>query len=75
MRQVRTSAEGVAEVSAEIQAVFRATQQDGRWRLNEVRTGQDTWERLELIAQAMQGKLPTGSCDAPSQFVRGASAS
>ena len=75
VRQVRTSGEGAAEVSAEIQAVFRATQQDGRWRLNEVRTGQDTWERLELIAQAMQGKLPSGSCDAPSQFVRGASAS
>ena len=75
VRQVTTSAEGAAEVSTEIQAVFRATQHDARWRLSEVRTGQDTWERLELIAQAMQVKLPTGACDAPSQFVRDASAS
>jgi hypothetical protein len=62
------------EVSAEIEAVFRVRQQDGRWRLSEVRTGQDTWERLELIAQAVQAKLPSGGCDAPSEFVRDSSA-
>jgi type II secretion system (T2SS) protein G len=62
------------EVSAEIEAVFRVRQQDGRWRLSEVRTGQDTWERLELIAQALQAKLPSGGCDAPSEFVRDSSA-
>ena len=73
VRQVRTNAEGSAEVSAEIQGVFKARQQGGRWRLTEIRTGQDTWEQLELIAQAQQVKLPAGACDAPSQFVRGAS--
>ena len=75
VREITTNAEGAAEVSAEIQAVFRVRQQDGRWRLTEVRTGQDTWERLDLIAQSMQVKLPSGSCDAPSQFVRDASVS
>lgn len=69
VRQVRTNAEGAAEISAEIQAVFKLRQQDGHWRLSEIRTGQDTWERLELIAQALGVKLTSGACDAPSQFV------
>jgi hypothetical protein len=73
--RVNTSGEGVAEASAEIEAVFRARATDGRWRLSEVRTGQDTWERLDLIAQALGVQLPTGGCDAPSQLVRKPSAS
>ena len=75
VREVRAGNEGAAEVTAEIQAVFRARALDGKWRLSEIRTGQDNWERLELIAQAMQVKLPAGSCDAASEFVRDASAS
>jgi hypothetical protein len=70
VQQVRAGAEGAAEVTAEIEAVFRVRATDGRWRLSEVRTGQDTWERLDLLAQALQANLPSGSCDAPSQFVR-----
>ena len=70
VQQIRTSPEGVAEVSAEIEAVFRARAIDGRWRLSEVRTGQGTWERLDLLAQALQTKLPAGSCDTLSQFGR-----
>jgi hypothetical protein len=74
VRQVRTNAEGVAEVSAEIQSVFRVRQVDGHWRLSEIRTGPDTWEQLELVAQARGVKLPSGSCDAPS-LLRNAEAS
>lgn len=73
VQRVSASGEG-AEASAEIQAVFRARQVDGRWRLIEIRTGQDTWEQLELIAQALGAQLPSGGCDAPSQFVRSKSA-
>lgn len=75
VREVRASNEGAAEVTAEIQAVFRARALAGKWRLSEIRTGQDSWERLELIAQAMQVKLPVGDCDAASLFVHDASAS
>jgi len=74
VEQVRTSAEGAAEVSAEIQAVFRAKQVDGDWRLSEIRTGQDSWERLDLIAQALHVKLPAGGCDAPPEVARNAKA-
>jgi type II secretion system (T2SS) protein G len=71
---VSAGAEGVAAASVEIQAVFRARQVDGHWRLSEIRTGQDRWEHLALLAQALGATLPSGSCDAPSQFVRSASA-
>jgi len=74
VEQVRTNADGAAEVSAEIQAVFRAKQADGDWRLIEIRTGQDNWERLDLVAQAMHAKLPVGSCDTPRQVARNAAA-
>ena len=67
--RVSAGTEGTAQASAEIEAVFRAKHVDGHWRLSEVRTGQDTWEQLELIAQAVGVHLPAGSCDAPSQFV------
>lgn len=73
IRQVQTSNEGGAEVSAEIQAVFRARQIDGRWRLSEVRTAPERWEQLDLLAQALHANLPVGDCDQPSQFVRSTS--
>jgi hypothetical protein len=74
VQQVRTNVEGAAEASAEIVAVFRVRQVEGYWRLSEIRTGPDTWDELELLAQALGAKLPVGGCDAPSQFARSASA-
>jgi Type II secretion system (T2SS), protein G len=73
VREIRTTNENTAEVSAEIQAVFRARQVDGRWRLSEIRTAPERWEQLDLIAQALHANLPSGDCDQPSQFVRSAS--
>lgn len=72
--RVTTNAEGSAEVSAEIEAVFRAKQVDGDWRLSEIRSGQDSWERLDLIGQALHVKLPAGSCDTSSHDARNAAA-
>ena len=70
VRQVRsTSAEG-AEATAELQLVFRTTQHEGVWRLSEVRTGPNVWERLEFIAQAAKLELPENECDEPSEFAR-----
>lgn len=74
VREVRSSNEGTAEAVAEIQTVFRARKIDGRWRLSEIRIGPEKWERLELIAQALNANLPAGDCDAPSQFGRRPSA-
>ena len=68
VQRVNSRGEGVAEASAEIQTVFRVKQVDGLWRLSDIRTGQGTWEKLELVAQALGVKLPEGGCDAPAQF-------
>jgi Type II secretion system (T2SS), protein G len=62
------------EVSAEIQTVFRLRLHEGHWQLREVRTGQDRWERLDVIAQAAGSDLPSGQCGAPPQFARTKSA-
>ena len=64
-----SSAEG-AEATAELQLVFRVTQHEGRWRLSEVRTGADRWERIDFIAQAAKFQLAGDDCDAPSEFAR-----
>lgn len=75
VQQVSSGGEDTAAASAEIHAVFIARQVDDRWRLREIRIGPDAWEQLELIAQALNVKLPSGDCDTPAQFVRGASGS
>lgn len=70
IESVKSSGNESAEVSAEIQAVFRLRLLEGHWQLREIRTGQDRWERLEVIASAAKLELPAGECDAPSQFAR-----
>lgn len=70
VESVDSSSNESAEVSAEIQAVFRLRLLEGHWQLREIRTAQDRWERLEVIASAAKVELPAGECDAPSQFAR-----
>jgi hypothetical protein len=61
----------VIETSAEIEMVFRLSQNNqGYWRVSDVRAGQDKWEDLELVARAMRFDLPTDNCDAPDLFAR-----
>jgi len=67
---VRSGSADSADVSAEIEAVFRLRLHEGHWELREIRTGQDRWEQLEVIAQAVHAELPAGECDAQSQFGR-----
>jgi hypothetical protein len=69
INSIRSSGEG-AEVSADIQTVFRLRLNEGRWQLRELRVAPDRWEQLEVIARAAGAELPYGECDAPSQFAR-----
>ena len=64
----RSNGAEAAEVSAEIQAVFRLRLYEGRWELREIRTGPDRWERLDVIARAAGVELLRPECDAPAQF-------
>ena len=70
IRSVRSSSNESADLSAEIEAVFRLRMRDGQWQLREIRTGPDRWEQLQVIARAANAELPAGECDAPSEFAR-----
>lgn len=67
VRAVNSSEEG-AEVSADIETVFRLRLFEGHWQLRELRTAPDRWERLEVIANAAHVELPGEECDTPLQF-------
>lgn len=68
IQSIRSSGAESAEVSAEIQTVFRLRLSEGHWELREIRTAPDRWEQLEVIARAVGAELPSGECDAPSEF-------
>ena len=70
VQQIRAGSAESAEVVAELQLVFRVTQHDGRWRLSEVRTAPNRWERVDYIAQAVKVEITEDKCDAPSEFAR-----
>ena len=74
INSIRSGSAESAEVSADIETVFRLRLRDGRWQLREIRVAPDRWEQLEVIARAAQVELPAGECDAPSQFARSNSA-
>lgn len=67
IRSVNSSAEG-AEVSAEIEAVFRLRLFEGHWQLQEIRVAPDRWEQLRVIARAVNVATPVVECDTPAQM-------
>jgi hypothetical protein len=67
IRSVNSSAEG-AEVSAEIEAVFRLRLFEGHWQLQEIRVAPDRWERLQVIARAANVETPVVECDIPAHI-------
>lgn len=64
-----------AEVSAEIISVFKLAQdKQGKWRVAEIRTGQDKWEEIDFIANALKTQVATDVCKAPDPPLRGSRA-
>jgi hypothetical protein len=63
IRSIRASGAEGAEVSAEIQTVFRLRLYEEHWELREIRTAPDRWERLEVIARAAGTELAGGECE------------
>ncbi len=60
---IRANSASSAEVSTEIQTVFRLRLYEGQWQLREIRTGPDRWEQLDVITRAARVELPAGECD------------
>jgi hypothetical protein len=63
VRSVNSSGAEGAEVSAEIEVVFRLRLFEKHWQLQEIRIAPDRWERLTVIAQAAKVELPAEQCD------------
>ena len=70
INSIRSSNAESAEVSADIQTVFRLQLNEGRWQLRDIRVAPDRWERLEVMARAAQGELPRGECDVRGRFAQ-----
>jgi hypothetical protein len=72
VKTISPTAAGAAEVSAQIRTVFRfEADKQGSWRVAEIRTGQDTWEQIDLIASALKTSVATGECTAPDPLFKG----
>jgi hypothetical protein len=63
---VSASTASTAEVTASIQSVFRFEKnQEGLWRVAEIRTAPDTWEDIDLLGRVLGVNVITSDCNAP----------
>jgi type II secretion system (T2SS) protein G len=75
VKSVSASSPSSAEVIADVRAVFKfQADKDGKWRVDEIRTGQESWDEISLIAKAGGASLNTGGCNAPDPPLKGKSA-
>jgi hypothetical protein len=75
VKSVSTNSGGTAEAVAEIRTVFKFEKdQQGIWRVAEIRTGPSNWEAIEFIATALHTQGPTNACGVTDPPFRGAAA-
>ena len=77
VKSVTSSTGGAADALAEIRTVFRFQQdQQGLWRVAQIRTAQDRWEDIDLIARALNrpdSQTPPSQCAVPDPPSKGSS--
>jgi len=62
--RIVSSTNGSAEVSAQLELVFRlARDENGQWRIRELRTGEARWDDVENLVQAFQIQAQPEKCD------------
>jgi len=72
VKSVAVNNYAAVDVSADIRLVFKFEKdKDGRWWVGEVRTGQDRWESIDLIARALSAPTGASDCNAPDPPFRG----
>jgi hypothetical protein len=70
-----SAASGVTEAVAEIRTVFKLEKDSqGIWQVAEIRTGPTRWEKIGLIAKALNTDGPTNDCPALDPPFKGAAA-
>jgi hypothetical protein len=75
VKTISPGSDGSTEVTAEIKTVFKFEKDNtGRWRVREVRIGQDRWLQINHIANALNTKIPVDECSAPDPPFRGSNA-
>jgi len=68
---VSSTTDSTAEVTASIRSVFRFEKnQQGIWRVAEIRTAPDTWEDIDLIGRALGVNMITSDCNSPDRPAR-----
>lgn len=66
VKSVSVTSSSEADVTAEIKTVLKfEADKEGRWRVAEFRTGQDRWENIDLIVNALGTQVSSGNCDVP----------
>ncbi len=72
VKSVSSGSKSAAEASAEVKTIFKfETDKQGRWRVAEIRTGQERWEDVDLIATALKTQTRKSECNAPDPIIRG----
>ena len=72
VKSVAVNNDAAVDVSADIRLVFKFEKdKDGRWGVGEIRTGQDRWESIDLIARALNATTGVSDCNAPDPPFRG----
>src|ERR1700752_115354 len=67
--RLSTTSESQAEATAQLELVFRLSQdRSNLWSLKEIRTGQESWEPVELLAQATKIELAASNCSHASSI-------
>ena len=75
IKAVTATGAQAAEVTAEIKTAFKFEKDNqGGWRVTEIRTRPDHWEELTLVAKALGSSVTANECNAPDPPFRGASA-
>jgi hypothetical protein len=72
VKTISTTSPAAAEIAAEIRTVFKfETDKQGRWRVAEIRTAQDRWDQIDVIAAALKTQVVSGECNAPDPPFKG----
>jgi hypothetical protein len=72
VKSISASGGSSADVSAEIRTVFKfETDKQGKWRVAEIRTAQDRWEEIDLIARALKVQIIEPDCNALDPPLKG----